>query len=301
MNPEGGVRLVHAESDGMPGLVVDRYAGQLVPQINSAGAYQWREAIVDCLAEITSVENIYERSDSEVLEQEGLPQSSGVLKGSAPLEPIVFRESSWHFGADVLHGHKTGFYLDQRVNRAAVGAQAHESDVLDCFCYTGGFTTFALAGGARSVISVDASQSALDAARENIRRNGLDLGRVTFHCGDVFQALRRYRDEGKSFDLIVLDPPKFAPRASFAERAARGYKDINLLAFKLLRSGGLLYTFSCSGGISADLFQKIVAGAALDAAVDAKIIGRLGAAPDHPVALNFPEGEYLKGLICVRG
>ncbi len=297
-NAQGGERLIHAESDGMPGLIVDRFADQLVLQINSAGAYVWRECIADTLIELTGIGNLHERSDSDVLEQEGLPQSSGTIRGRELLQPVLFKESGLTFLADVRAGHKTGFYLDQRLNRAAVQAHSRDRDVLDCFCYTGGFSVYALAGGARSVTSIDASQPALKLAGDNLQCNGLDMSRATFVCDDVFQLLRRYRDAAKSFDLIVLDPPKFAPRASFAERAARGYKDINLLAFKLLRPGGLLFTFSCSGGISPDLFQKIVAGAALDAQADAKIVHRLSAAPDHPVALHVPEGEYLKGLVC---
>ncbi|MFN0313661.1 MAG: class I SAM-dependent rRNA methyltransferase [Burkholderiales bacterium] len=298
--PEGGVRLVHAESDGLPGLVVDRYAGQLVLQITSAGAHRWRDSIVESLTALTGVTWLFERSDSEALEQEGLPVASGPLSGSAPEDGVVFEESNLRFSANVTLGHKTGFYLDQRDNRALLGKYANGLDVLDCFCYSGGFSCYALAGGARSVTCLDSSQPALDSALAHIRDNSLDTARASFLCDDVFLALRRFRDQGRNFDCIVLDPPKFAPRASLAGRAARGYKDINLLAFKLLRPGGLLFTFSCSGGVAPDLFQKIVAGAALDAGADAKILHKLGAAPDHPVALNFPEGEYLKGLVCLR-
>jgi 23S rRNA (cytosine1962-C5)-methyltransferase len=204
-------------------------------------------------------------------------------------------ENGLRFSVDPHHGHKTGFYLDQRDNRALARTLAPGRDALDCFCYSGGFTTALLAGGAKSVLAVESSADALRAAQEHVERNGLPAAQ--FIEADVFPLLRKLRDQARQFDLIVLDPPKFAPTAALAERAARGYKDINLYALKLLRPGGLLLTFSCSGGVSIDLFQKIVAGAALDAGVDARIIRRLTAAPDHPVALTFPEGEYLKGLL----
>lgn len=306
-----GERLVHAESDGLPGVVVDRFGQRLVVQLNSAGAHAWRDCIADTLVALTGIAHLHERSDGDVLEQEGLAPVNAMLRGesatrnesttrsdSTTITP--FQENGLTFLADAGEGHKTGFYLDQRENRALLRAHARDAEVLDCFCYTGGFTVNALAGGARSVTAVDASQPALDQAGGHLRRNALDDGRASFVCDDVFALLRRYRDAARQFDIIVLDPPKFAPRAAFAERAARGYKDINLLAFKLLRPGGLLYTFSCSGGIAPDLFQKIVAGAALDAGADARIVQRLAASPDHPVALNFPEGEYLKGLMCMK-
>jgi 23S rRNA (cytosine1962-C5)-methyltransferase len=198
---------------------------------------------------------------------------------------------------DVAAGQKTGFYLDQRDNRFLVGKLSAGRDVLNCFCYTGGFSLHALRGGANTVLSIDSSVTALGLARGNVELNGLDASRVQWQENDVFEALRKLRDQDRKFDLIVLDPPKFAPTAAFADKAARAYKDINLLGFKLLRPGGILATFSCSGGIGDDLFQKIVAGAALDAGVDAQIVDRLNAAADHPVLLSFPEGAYLKGLV----
>jgi 23S rRNA (cytosine1962-C5)-methyltransferase len=204
------------------------------------------------------------------------------------------------FRVNLQTGHKTGFYLDQRINHQRLRELTKERDVLDCFCYTGGFTVNALAGDAKSVLSVDSSADALALCRENVNLNALPSNRHTTLEGDVFQLLRKFRDEGRSFDLIILDPPKFAPTAAQAEKAARGYKDINLLAFKLLRPGGILVTFSCSGGIDANLFQKIIASAALDAGVEAQIVEHLSQAPDHPVALNFPEGAYLKGLVCTK-
>jgi 23S rRNA (cytosine1962-C5)-methyltransferase len=308
--PSNACRLIHAESDGLPGLVVDRYAGVLVAQFLSAGAEFWRGTLADLLLELTGLQELYERSDADVRELEGLPPRSGVIRASMPgnsgadtnlesrISHYTITENGLRFSVDLAHGHKTGFYLDQRPNRVRVRLLAEGREVLDCFCYTGGFTVNALAGGARSVLSVDASADALDLCKENAALNGLPADRHKILEGDVFQLLRVFRDEGKSFDLIVLDPPKFAPTAAQAEKAARGYKDINLLAFKLLRPGGVLVTFSCSGGVDAALFQKIVASAALDAGVEAQIVEHLAQGPDHPVALNFPEGTYLKGLVC---
>ncbi len=231
---------------------------------------------------------------------EGLSPCIGSLRGTLGSQPQIISENGLKFMVNVETGHKTGFYLDQRFNRQIVRGLANERSVLDCFCYTGGFSVNALAGGAGSVLSVDASADALSLCRENCVINNLPLDRHTALEGDVFQMLRKFRDEARSFDLIVLDPPKFAPTAAQAEKAARGYKDINLLAFKLLSPGGILVTFSCSGGVDASLFQKIVASAALDARIEARIVGHLSQAPDHPVALNFPEGSYLKGLICIK-
>jgi 23S rRNA (cytosine1962-C5)-methyltransferase len=231
------------------------------------------------------------------MELEGLPPSTGWLRGKADTR-LEIVEDALHFLVDIEHGHKTGFYLDQRENRALVGRLASDKEVLNCFCYTGGFTVHALARGAKSVLSIDASAEALALANQIVALNRLSPERAQWQEADVFKQLRALRDAGRSFDLIVLDPPKFAPTPATAERAARGYKDINLLAFKLLRAGGWLATFSCSGGISRDLFQKIVAGAALDAQVEALIEHRFEAAADHPVSVHFPEGEYLKGLLC---
>ena len=294
------LRLIHAESDDLPGLIVDRYADMLVIQFLSAGIESWRETIADILLEETGLQSIYERSDADVRELEGLLQRTGPLRGAVPYSPFTILENNLKFTVNLETGHKTGFYLDQRENRLRVRSLAEGRDVLDCFCYTGGFTVNALAGGAKSVLSVDASAEALSLCRENVALNGLDISCHTFLEGDIFQLLRKFRDEARSFDLIVLDPPKFAPTAAQAEKAARGYKDINLLAFKLLRAGGLLITCSCSGGVDAALFQKIVASAALDAGVEAQILAHLEQAPDHPVALHFPEGAYLKGLVCRR-
>ena len=293
-------RLVHAESDRLPGLIVDRYADTVVMQCLSAGAERWRSTFADLLAGLPGVARVYERSDVDVRQLEGLPPRRGPLHGTPPPERLRITENGLQFWVDVIHGHKTGFYLDQRANRQLVRDMAAGKSVLNCFAYTGGFAVYALAGGAQQVVSVDESPAALALGEENVRLNGFDPARADWIRGDAFRVLRRFRDQGRQFDLIVLDPPKFASTPRQAQRAARGYKDINLLAFKLLRPGGLLFTFSCSGGVSGELFQKIVAGAALDAAAEAQIVGRMTQGPDHPVALNFPEGAYLKGLVVVK-
>ena len=291
-------RLIHGESDGLPGLVVDLYGDWLVVQILSCGAEAHRETLVRLLEELIGIGNIYERSDVDVRQLEGLTDRTGVLHGVRPPDPLWIHENGVKFAVDLVKGQKTGFYLDQRANRHRVGQLAESRSVLNCFCYSGGFSLYALMGGAKDVISVDSSAEALNLARLNLQANSLPAQKAEWLQGDVFHVLREMRDRARKFDLIILDPPKFAHTAAQAEKAARGYKDINLLAFKLLNSGGILATFSCSGGVSADLFQKIVAGAALDAGVDARIIDLLRQGPDHSVALNFPEGAYLKGIIC---
>jgi 23S rRNA (cytosine1962-C5)-methyltransferase len=294
------MRLVHGESDGLPGVIADRYGDVVVLQLLSAGAERWRAELADGVRELAGCACVYERSDADVRELEGLSAKFGALHGALPAGGVRIREHGLAYGVDVAAGHKTGFYLDQRDNRKRVGELAAGREVLNCFCYTGGFTLNALAGGAASVLSVDSSADALAQAKDNLARNDLDAARAQWQEADVFKYLRTLRDQGRDFDLIVLDPPKFAPTAAFAEKAARGYKDINLLALKLLRPGGLLASFSCSGGISAELFQKILAGAALDAGADASIVGHFAAAADHPVLLSFPEGDYLKGLLLRR-
>ena len=292
-----GVRLVHGESDGLPGVIADRYGNVVVMQILSAGAERWRKPIAEALADVTGARCVYERSDADVRQLEGLAPRSGAVTGVLPRVVTVF-EGGLCYSVDVVNGQKTGFYLDQRDNRALLRRLAKGRRVLNGFCYTGGFTLAALAGGAASVLSLDTAGDALALAHENLARNpALDATRAEWRDANVFAELRQLRDAAAQFDLIVLDPPKFAPTAAHAERAARAYKDINLWAMKLLAPGGLLATFSCSGGISADLFQKIVAGAAVDARADAAIVGRMTASADHPVALNFPEGDYLKGLL----
>lgn len=306
----GAVRLIFGEADGLPGLIVDHYVedvtgdlsggagrGQLVCQFMAAGVEAWKEAIVAALVGATGCPHVYERSDVSIREKEGLPQTTGVLAGDAPPDTLITRENGVRYHVDVRSGHKTGFYVDQRDNRALVQAYAAGRDVLNCFCYTGGFSLAALGGGARRVVSIDSSGEALALARANVEVNGFDAERAQWLDADAFRTLRSLVDEGERFDLVVLDPPKFAPAREHVDRAARAYKDINLSGFKLLRPGGLLFTYSCSGAIDAELFQKIVAGAAADARVDARILKRLGAGLDHPLLAAFPEGEYLKGLL----
>jgi len=308
------MRLVHGEADGLPGLIVDRYGDVLCAQFLSAGAERWREVIADALCAITGLRRLYERSDASVRTLEGLEARTGWLRGGVTggtgadsATDLVITEHGWTLGVDVALGHKTGYYLDQRDNRRRLAELVRQlgcRSVLNCFSYTGGFSVAALAGGARQVVSVDSSGPALKGARDNIRRNGfgaaIDSGDCEFADADVNHWLREALAAGRSFDAIVLDPPKFAPTAAHAERAARAYKDINRLALKLLAPGGLLLTFSCSGGISADLFHKIVAGAGLDAGVNAVILQRLEASCDHPTTIEFPEGEYLKGLALLK-
>lgn len=297
-----GVRLVHGESDGLPGVIVDRYGTTLVAQFLSAGAERWKKVLVDALLQATGLECLYERSDANSRGLEGLPEATGWLRGAGPTE-LEITEHAWRFGLDVATGHKTGFYLDQRDSRARFAdwtRRLGSRQVLNCYCYTGGFTVAALAGGAEHVTSIDSSAPALARAAANVALNGFDPARAEFVDADVNVSLRRFGDAGRSFDAIVLDPPKLAPTVAHAERAARAYKDINRLALKLLAPGGVLFTYSCSGGIPPELFHKIVASAGADAGVDGYIAERLGAAADHPMTLAFPEGEYLKGLVVVR-
>jgi len=301
------VRLVHGEADGLPGLVVDRYGDTLVAQFLAAGVERWKSVIADALLLKTGAARLFERSDTSAREREGLAAASGWLRAgagdAAAATELEIREHDWRFSVDVETGHKTGFYLDQRDNRKlfadAVRHFAVER-VLNCYCYTGGFSVAALAGGARRVLAIDSSAPALARAAANVARNGFDAGRHEALDADVNERLRALLDAGQRFDAIVLDPPKLAPTAAHAERAARAYKDINRLALMLLAPGGLLFTFSCSGGIDAGLFHKIVAGAGIDANVDGFVHARLGAAPDHPMTINFPEGEYLKGLVVLK-
>jgi 23S rRNA (cytosine1962-C5)-methyltransferase len=294
----GGLRLIHAESDGLPGVIADQYGDTVVVQLTSAGAEKWRTALMDGLVKATGCTRVYERSDSEVRGLEGLEPTTGWLHGEAPAGEIVIEEHGVKMVVDIVAGHKTGFYLDQRENREMTRRIAENRRVLNCFCYTGGFSLQALAGNAVSVVSVDSSQPALDRAAANLALNPqLDASKAEWRCANVFDELRTLKAAGETFDLIVLDPPKFAPSAAHAERASRAYKDINLLGCKLLAPGGLLMTYSCSGGIGVELFQKIVAGAATDSGRTLRIVKRLQGSADHPVDLAFPEGEYLKGLL----
>ncbi|MGD2164270.1 MAG: class I SAM-dependent rRNA methyltransferase [Anaerolineae bacterium] len=307
-------RLVHAESDYVPGLIVDRYADWLIVQFLTLGVDRQRDAILQSLVsslEGDGIRGIYERSDVIVRAKEGLPQRVGLLWGEEPPETIEIRENGRQFLVDPWAGHKTGFYLDQRENRASLASCSAGADVLDAFCYTGGFAVYAATGGASRVTMVDSSGSSLELARRNLALNSSEpsgrvrdptlLGRerqFEYVEDDVFAVLRRFRAEGRRFDVIILDPPKLAHSRGEVESASRAYKDINLLAFQLLEPGGVLFTFSCSGRVSADLFQKVVFGALADTDRKAQIISRLSQGPDHPVALTFPEGAYLKGLVC---
>jgi 23S rRNA (cytosine1962-C5)-methyltransferase len=299
---QDGLRLIHGESDGLPGLIADQYQDTVVVQLTAAGTDKWRKAIVHALVQATGCRRVYERSDSDVRGLEGLEPTTGWLHGDeaaqAAGDPII-DENGVRMQVDVAGGHKTGFYLDQRDNRLLTKQLAAGRSVLNCFCYTGGFSLQALAGDAASVLSIDSSGPALERAKANLALNPqLAAERAEWWEADVFTALRELRAQERRFGLIILDPPKFAPSAAHAHRAARAYKDIALLGFRLLEPGGLLMTYSCSGGIGVELFQKITAGAAADAGRDARILRRLAGAPDHPVGLAFPEGEYLKGLLC---
>ncbi len=306
--PSDALRLVHGESDGLPGLIVDRYGlgsdGVLVAQFLSAGAERWKAVLCDALLAATGLTKIYERSDASGRALEGLPEVKGWLRGTGAVD-LTLQEHGWKLAVNVAEGHKTGFYLDQRDSRkkfADYCSRLQFKRVLNCYCYTGGFTVAALS--ARSpgmhITSIDSSAPALQKAAQNVTLNSFDSAQTTFIDADVNASLRKFVDRGNTFDAIVLDPPKFAPTSAHAERAARAYKDINRLAFKLLEPGGVLFTYSCSGGISADLFHKIVASAGSDAGVDGFITERLGGAPDHPMTIAFPEGEYLKGLVVMR-
>jgi len=291
-------RLIHAEADRVPGLIVDRYGDFLVVQCLTLGIDVRRSTVAAALREAVPCAGIYERSDVEVRTQEGLSLAVGVLYGDSPPPESEVLEHGLHFLVDLAGGQKTGFYLDQRENRRGLARYARGRETLDAFAYSGGFSVYAARAGAGPITALDVSAEALALAERNLVLNGLRRHQDTVQRGDVFEMLRLYRDQGRSFDLIVLDPPKFAPTRRHVERASRAYKDINLLALKLLRPGGILFTFSCSGGVDAALFQKIVFGAAVDAGREVQIVERLSQGADHPVLLSFPESAYLKGLVC---
>ena len=298
LRDQQGLRLIHAESDGLPGITADRYGETVVIALTSAGAEKWRDAIVDSIHKATGCARIYERSDASARSREGLATVTGWRIGEAPTDEIVIEENGVTMRVDIVAGHKTGFYLDQRDSRRRVTELSANKRVLNCFCYTGGFSLQALKGGASEVISVDSSAPALVTAQHNLALNPqLDASRAIWHEADVFADLRARHNANEKFDLIILDPPKFAPSAAHAERAARAYKDINLQALKCLNPGGMLMTYSCSGGISVAHFQQIIAEAANDAGRTIRIVQRLQGAADHPVDMAFPEGEYLKGLL----
>ncbi|KJZ02878.1 class I SAM-dependent methyltransferase [Pseudoalteromonas piscicida] len=293
-----GFRLCAAESDGLPGVTIDKFDNYLVCQLLSAGAERHKGEIVMALQSLFPDCHVYERSDVDVRKKEGLDKITGPLAGDAPTAPVLISENGLKIEVDIIGGHKTGFYLDQRDSRAALERFVKDQEVLNCFCYTGTFGLYALRGGCSKVINVDVSQPALDTAKRNVEHNELDLSKAEFVKQDVFKLLRQYRDEGRQFDTIVMDPPKFAESKAQLNGACRGYKDINMIAMQILKPGGTLLTFSCSGLMEQNLFQKVVADAALDAGKELLIMERLNQAADHPIAGNYPEGFYLKGLIC---
>ena len=296
-DPKSAFRLIHAENDGIPGCIVDKYADILSIEILAAGAEKFRKILYEILVEKVHPRGILERCDADVRLKEGLPQRKEIVYGDVPKTPVEMLENGIRFDVDVWNGHKTGYYLDQRDARFEVGKFARGKHVLNCFSYTGGFGLFALQNEAKLVTEVDVSRDALQIADSLIQKNGFDKSKTELVEADVFAYLRKCRDSRKTFDLIVLDPPKFIESKSHLEKGARGYKDINLLALKLLAPQGMLATFSCSGLMEMSLFQKIVADAALDAHRDVQIIKRFGQPADHPIKTTFPEGQYLKGLL----
>jgi len=293
-------RLVNAEADGLPGLIVDKYGDFLVMQCLTLGIDRRKQQLAELLAAEWQPAGILERSDASVRAKEGLSEASGLLWGELPPASLLIEENGHTFAVDLAGGHKTGFYLDQRTNRAIVCAPRHVAgkEILNVFAYTGGFAVYAAANGAGPITNIDSSLDVLELAEQNVRRVAAERPSDEYLLGDAFMILRDFRDNGRQFDVVILDPPKFAHSQRDVERAARGYKDLNWLALRLLRPGGLLATFSCSGLVSADLFQKIVFSATVDAGRDVQILQPLAQAPDHPVLLSFPESAYLKGLLC---
>ncbi|WP_213991907.1 23S rRNA (cytosine(1962)-C(5))-methyltransferase RlmI [Sodalis sp. dw_96] len=291
-------RLIAGESDGLPGITIDRYGAFLVLQLLSAGAEYHRATLILALQQCYPTCSIYDRSDVAVRKKEGLELTSGIITGEAPPDLLAIREHDMSLLVDITQGHKTGFYLDQRDSRLAARRYAAGRRVLNCFSYTGAFSVATLLGDCLQVTNVDTSQHVLDIARQNVERNHLDLGKAEFVREDVFQLLRQYREQGRMFDMVVMDPPKFVENKNQLASACRGYKDINMLALQLLAPEGILLTFSCSGLMTTDLFQKIVADAALDAHRDIQFIEQFRQAADHPVLSPYPEGLYLKGFAC---
>ncbi len=291
-------RLIAGESDGLPGVTIDRFGNFLVLQLLSAGAEYQRPAILSALQALYPACSIYDRSDVAVRKKEGMELTQGLVVGEMPPELLAIEENGMKLYVDIQAGHKTGYYLDQRDSRLATRRYVADKRVLNCFSYTGGFAISALMGGCRQVVSVDTSQEALDVAKKNVELNQLDLSKAEFVRDDVFKLLRKYRDQGEKFDVIVMDPPKFVENKSQLQGACRGYKDINMLAIQLLNPGGVLMTFSCSGLMTTDLFQKIIADAAIDAGRDVQFIEQFRQAADHPVIAPYPEGLYLKGFAC---
>lgn len=291
-------RLVHSEADSLPGLIVDRYGPWLVVQFLSMAVERYRAVILDILADMAAPQGIFERSDAASREKEGLVQTTGPVWGEVPPDLIEILENGHAFLVDIKLGQKTGFYLDQRENRQKSARYFPNKEVLNAFAYTGAFSVYAASAGASRIINVDSSEHSLQLAERNMRRNGFGDREDVYVSADVFEILRSYQEQKWKFDAVILDPPKFAHSKSQLDKATRGYKDINMLGMKLIKPGGVLITFSCSGAISADLFQKVLFGAAVDAGRHVQIIERLGQGADHPVLLTAPESEYLKGFIC---
>ncbi len=279
-------------------MIADKFGDTIVLQLSTTGAYHWRETIIEEIVDLTKCKCLFEKSDSDINQLEGLDDVVQIQYGSLEATQIIIQENGLNYSFAIEGSQKTGFYLDQRNNRKELREYSQSKRVLDCFCFSGGFTLNALKGGASTVIAVDSSDAALRLAADNLKLNKFEEAKVELVNDNAFEYLRKLRDRGEQFDLIVLDPPKFAPTTSQVDRAARAYKDINLLAFKLLSPNGVLFTFSCSGGVGLPLFQKIVADAALDAGKTVQIIKFLHQAEDHPISSAFPEGEYLKGLVC---
>lgn len=295
-----GYRLIAAESDGLPGITIDKYQDYLVCQLLSAGSEFHKQTLVEALLEVFPDCNIYERSDVAVRKKEGLEEVTGVLHGEEPPKSVVIEENGVKISVDIVGGHKTGFYLDQRDSRQQAMKYVKDKEVLNCFSYTGGFGLYALKGGAKRVINADVSQPALDTAKFNAELNEFDISkkRAVFLNADVFKLLREYRDQGTKFDVVIMDPPKFVSSKNNLTSGANGYKDINMLAMQILKPGGTLLTYSCSGLMSADLFQKVIADAAVDSGRQVKFIERFEQAADHPTDSAYPEGFYLKGFAC---
>lgn len=291
------VRLIFAEADFLPGLIADKYADFISVQIHSAGIEKVKDIIVDQLVQLLQPKGIYERSDLKSREYEGLPDTNGLLYGAVPPEFVDVIENGIHYQVNIVEGQKSGFYCDQRENRAITARYVKDKKVLDCFSYSGGFTLNALREGAKSITSVDSSGLAIETLKNNIKLNGFDSNKLTTVLSDVNKYLRELGEQGEKFDVIVLDPPKYAPTRSALEKASRAYKDLNRRGLMLLNSGGLLATFSCSGAMDIDTFKQVIAWAALDAGKEIQFIYQYCQPEDHPVRASFPESEYLKGLL----
>lgn len=291
------VRLIFAEADFLPGLIADKYADFISIQVHAAGVENVKNIVVDELVKLLSPKGIYERSDLKSREHEGLADTNGLLWGETPPEFVDMVENGIHYKVNIIDGQKSGFYCDQRENRYLTAQYAKGKRMLDCFCYSGGFTLNALREDVREVVAVDSSALAIETLKNNIIHNGFDSTKYTTVQSDVNKYLRTLGEQGEKFDVIVLDPPKYAPSRSTLEKASRAYKDLNRRGLMLLESGGLLATFSCSGAMDIETFKQVIAWAALDAGKEIQFIRQFSQPEDHPVRASFSEGEYLKGLL----